>query len=199
MIRPFTIFGKLNQIRFSDRQWRELETASFRAEGQACPSCGARGCLLPFASYRRYLVELEQEKPVTVVLMVPRFRCASCGHTHAILSSCLVPYQSYSLRFILQVLRDYFLHLRTVGQLCEAYGIAPSTLYHWKKRFLAQKALWLGILDDLASMAADFLEELCTDTLCGFLARFGCSFLVRMPGRFPELPFLPPGRERTST
>lgn len=199
MIRPFTIFGKLNQIRFSDRQWRELETASFRAEGQPCPSCTARGCLVPFASYLRYLVGLERGAIVTSLLLIPRFRCTSCGHTHAILSSCLVPYQSYSLRFILQVLRDYFLHLRTVGQLCETYGIAPSTLYSWKTRFLSQKSLWLGILDNLVSMAADFLEELRTDTLCGFLVRFGCSFLVRMPCRFPELPFLPPGRERTST
>lgn len=146
MIRVFTVFCKLNQISFSDRQWLEKDLDGFCPDASgACPFCRAKGCLLKFACYDRYLIELKEGTPVAHEVRVHRYRCTSCGHTHAVLSSSLVPYRSYSLRFILQTLRCYFLHRKTVTALCEAAGISPSTLYEWKKLFLRQKSLWLGI------------------------------------------------------
>ena len=108
MIRPFTIFCKLNQISFSDRQWFEQEAGSLSHTDGVCPVCHAKACLSPFASYTRYLVEWKEDFPVTYEVTVQRYRCSSCGHTHAQLPSPLVPYSSYSLRFILLVLRDYY-------------------------------------------------------------------------------------------
>ena len=60
----------------------------------------------------------------------------------------LIPYSSYSLRFVLTVLEDYFLHVHTVEQICETYQIAHSTLYVFRNLFLSHKQLILGILND---------------------------------------------------
>lgn len=145
MIRLFTVFCKLNKISFSDKQWLEKDLDGFRPDSSsACPFCGAKGCQEEFAHYDRYLIELQKGEPVTHRVEISRYRCSSCGHTHALLSSGLVPYRSYSLRFILYFLRCYFLRSKTVALLCEAAGISPATLYEWKKLFLRQKALWLG-------------------------------------------------------
>ena len=101
MIRLFYVFGKLNQVRFSDRQWFEWESGKMMPWEQACPVCGAKGCMDTFDDYERYLVSWEDGGAVSRIITVERRQCASCGHTHAVLPSCLIPYKSYSLRFIL--------------------------------------------------------------------------------------------------
>lgn len=84
-----------------------------------------------------------------VSVTVQRYRCSSCVHTHALLPNPLVPYSAYSLRFILLVLRDCFLQSAYVQEICERAEISVSTLYRRKVLFLAHKALWLGIPEDL--------------------------------------------------
>lgn len=196
MIRLFTIFCKLNQISFSDRQWLEKELSGFYVCDGRCPFCGAKGCLEKFACYDRYLIELKEGEAATHRVRIPRYRCTSCGHTHAALSSCLVPYRSYSLRFILHVLRSYFLHQKTVDALCEDAGISPSTLYEWKKMFLRQKSLWLGALSDLEQSAASFLYGMDGKGLMSFHGRFRCSFLQCMPRTDVETP---PGKRKAGS
>ena len=112
----------------------------------------------PFAFCTRYLVEWVDGVPATNEVTVQRYQCSSCGGTHALLSSALVPYSSYSLRFILLVLRDYFLHRGCVQTICEHAGISVSTLYRWKSLFLVHKALWLGVLENLKLSAEAFLD-----------------------------------------
>lgn len=180
MIRLFTVFCKLNQISLSDRQWQEQDNLSLSSGLERCPLCQTKGSLYDFARYNRYLVELENCHPVTQVISVKRYRCSSCGRTHAVLSSTLVPYRSYSLRFILKILQDYFLRQKTVGQICAAAGIAVSTLYCLKALFLTQKAVWLGVLDDLSTPAATFIGGISGKSLRQFHQRFRCSFLERM-------------------
>lgn len=195
MIRVFTVFCKLNQISFSDRQWLEKDLDGFYpGTGGACPFCRAKGCLSKFACYDRYLIELKEGTPVAHEVRVPRYRCTSCGHTHALISCSLVPYRSYSLRFILQTLRCYFLHQKTTAALCEAAGISLSTLYEWKKLFLRQKSLWLGILSDMEEPAVHFLEGLSGKLLMDFHGVFLFSYLEHMQGTDGEGP---PGPCRT--
>lgn len=197
MIRVFTVFCKLNRISFSDRQWLKKDLAGFcSGTKDACPFCGAKGCLSKFACYDRYLVELREGTPATYRIRIPRYRCASCGHTHAVLSSSLVPYRSYSLRFILQILRCYFLHRKTVAALCEAAGISPSTLYEWMKLFLRQKSLWLGTLSDLEETTDSFLEGLSGKLLMDFHGAFLFSFLQHIPSTDGEAP---PGMCKTGS
>lgn len=199
MIRPFTVFCKLNQISFSDRQWFEREAESLNHTDGICPVCRAKSCLSPFASYTRYLVEWEDGGPVTHEVAVRRYQCSSCGHTHALLSSALVPYSSYSLRFILRVLRDYFLRTACVQELCVRAGISVSSLYRWKALFLTQKALWLEILEDLDTAEGTFLSGIDGSFLREFFRRFLFSFLQSLRGTSPDPPYRLLGQSHAST
>lgn len=177
MIRLFSVLCKLNQIRFSDRQWFEWESGKMLPPDHPCPHCQAKGCLEPFAHYERYLVEWDGTAPVCHDITVPRYVCQSCGRTHAGLPSCLVPYRSYALRFILIVLRDYFIRVSSVEQLCRKYAVSTSTLYRWIRLFQCQKALWLGVLEDGALCAGGFLAGLDGAFLQDFYQSFHFSFL----------------------
>lgn len=194
MIHSFTIFCKLNQISFSDRQWFELESGNLSHTDGVCPVCHTKACLSPFAFYTRYLVEWKGGAPVTHEITVQRYQCSSCGHTHALLSSALVPYSSYSLRFILVVLRACFLHRASVQAICEQAGISVSTLYRWKSLFLAHKALWLGVLKDLEASGESFLDGLDGALLKGFSLKFLFSFLQRPRSTVTDLPSGTPGQ-----
>lgn len=199
MIRPFTVFCKLNQITFSDRQWLEKEAGSLSHTDGVCPVCHAKASLSPFASYARYLVEWKDALPVTHEITVQRYQCSSCGHTHALLSSALVPYSSYSLRFILLVLREHFLGRACVQKVCERAGISVSTLYRWKALFLAHKALWLGILEDMGTPAEIFVDGMDGTFLQGFCRKFLFSFLQHPRGTSPDPPRKMPGQTSGST
>lgn len=113
--------------------------------------------------------------------------------------SPLVPYSSYSLRFILLVLRDYFLHRACVQKICEHAGISVSTLYRWKALFLAHKALWLGMLEDLKASAEAFLDGMDGTLLQGFCRKFLFSFLQRLRSASPDPPSGAPGQPSGST
>lgn len=147
-----------------------------------CPHCGAKHPKWTvMASYSRDLISYENGSTVTYSITVIRIICSSCGHTHAILPEIIIPYSSYSLIFILMVLRDYYLTHMTVQALCNKYMIATSTLYAWKRLFQIHKRLWLGILVDAATSALDFLATLPTagtsDDLAVFFLSHAQSFL----------------------
>lgn len=156
---------------------------------QPCPSCRAKGCLEIFAHYERYLVEWDGEKTVTHTLRVARYRCSCCRRTHAALPSCLVPYKSYSLRFLLTVVREYFIRRCCVEQICQKYGISVATLYRWVRLFLKQKSLWLGVLEDAVRLPTDFLDDMSGEILIAFHRTFFHSFFGRFYGKDRELPF----------
>lgn len=188
MIRLFTIFCKLNQITLSDRQWFEQDVKSICPVDCSCPFCGSAGCMDSFACYDRYLVEMERGIPISHTICIKRYQCTSCGHTHAALSSVLVPCCSYSLRFILTVLRCYFLHLKSVEGICTSYGIAVSTLYRWKQLFLQQKALWLGALENLLQEEVAFLDSLEGEHLKAFYTIYRLSLMECFHGISLKLP-----------
>lgn len=152
-----------------------------------------------FGSYERYLVEFRNGEPAAWSITVQRFQCSSCGHTHALLSSALVPYSSYSLRFILAVLRAYFLRTGTVAGICVKAGIAVSTLYRWKKWFFMHKQLLLGVLEDACQNSLGFLEGLSGDTLQGFYRSFRISFLQQPRRIAREQPLWDAGQHPAST
>ena len=194
MIRPFTVFCKLNQISFSDRQWLEKEAGSLSHTDGVCPVCHAKASLSPFGSYTRYLVEWKDSLPATHEVTVQRYLCSSCGHTHSLLSSALVPYSSYSLRFILLVLRAHFVGGSCVQKICERAGISVSTLYRWKALFLTHKALWMGVLEDMGRSAGTFMDSMDGAFLQEFINKFRFSFLQRRRGISPDPPRRPPDR-----
>ena len=178
MIRAFTIFCKLNFIKLSALEIFTIAMQDFSKDKLQtlvfpCPYCGAKHPhWSEFASYERDLISWEKGLPVTYRITVTRIICSSCGHTHAILPEIIIPYGSYSLIFILTVLRDYYLAHMTVQELCDKYMIATSTLYAWKRLFLIHKKLWLGILTDAATKSLTFLSSLLSPATSKDLATF---------------------------
>lgn len=186
MIRIFSIFCKLNQISLSDRQWVEKESESLSLSNRTCPVCHSQDSLSYFASYRRCLIERKNCRQVVQEIGIKRFRCHSCGHTHALISSALVPYSSYSLRFILLTLRDYFLGRSCVQHICDCAGIAVSTLYRWKKMFIRHRALWMATLENMITFGpAEFAERMDGRFLQSFCQTFLISFLQSRRGKHP--------------
>lgn len=147
-----------------------------------CPFCGAKHPTWSHhASYDRYLISYEKGITTTYTISITRLICSSCGHTHAILPEIIIPYGSYSLIFVLNVLRDYYLSQMTVHTLCDKYEISPSTLYAWKRLFLIHKKLWLGVLEDIYQSSLDLLSSLpslnTSSDLALFFERQANSFL----------------------
>ena len=182
MIRVFSLFCKLNLINLSAYDAFLRAMTVINIHDHPCPFCS---CAHPdwqkHASYERYLISYECGRSVTYIIVVIRYRCLSCGHTHAVLPEHLIPYSSYSLPFILAVLRDYYTRPVTVEILCSEYDISVSTLYAWHKLFLSHKKLWLGLLEDYISSPDTFVSELFPipsgQLLAGFYDSMRHSFL----------------------
>jgi len=181
MIRVFELFCKLNMINISAKDLFLQAMAEFQPHDHKCPFCSAEHPdWKKHAVYERYLISFESGRNVSYLITIVRYRCSSCGHTHAILPEFVIPYQSYSLLFILSVMRDYYIGSLTVADICEKYDIAVSTLYSWKELFLRHKKVWLGLLDDACTSSLQFLDSLFRNhlhTLKEFFLLAGVSFL----------------------
>jgi len=161
MIRAFTLFCKLNLIKLSAKQLFLQSMQDFSSHDLRCPHCGAKHPQWDYyASYERYLISFEHSESVCYVITITRLICSSCKRTHAVLPDILIPYGSYSLLFILNLLRDYFTGSLTVQELCDRYQVSVSTLYAWKRLFYTHKKLWLGVLDNSMTSALCFLSKI---------------------------------------
>jgi len=130
--------------------------------------------------YTRYLIDYD-DGAVDHNVTIKRVLCNVCETTHAVLADVIVPYKSYCIVFILRVLKEYF-HTRAVTAICRKYGIASSTLYAWRDRYLSHAALDLGAIVEAALQSgARWLtnaHDICrTGAPHNFYGRFGFSFL----------------------
>ena len=183
MIRKFSLFCKLIRIKTSSDSLFSSFMESYSHSLQECPSCHSKGNFIPHGSYWRNIIDFTNGKTTYHKISVRRFKCQSCGHTHAILPDIIVPYAQYSLFFLLRVLGEYFLHLKTVSEICHIYAITPSMLYRWKALFLCHRADWLPLLQRLETSSFSFLIQLCfqddfsSNFSLPFFKKTGISFL----------------------
>lgn len=100
------------------------------------------------SSYSRYLISIEHSKRVEHIVEIQRFRYRSdsLAATHSLSSDILIPFGSYTIRFVLFILRLYYKQDQNIRDLCCSYGISPSTLYDWKRLFEAHTSSYLTIL-----------------------------------------------------
>lgn len=191
MIRKFTLLCKLNLINNSDFHLFMNAQDSMSISSEICPSCGAKHLCSFHAFYNRDLIVIQNNAVVFHDVSISRVICSSCGHTHALLPDTLIPFGSYSLFFILKVLRLYFLQSYTIEKLCSLYSISISTLYAWVHLFNKQKALWLGVLSELETSSLSFLSMLMETSSfpMAFFHAFHVSFLQQYP--FTTLSHLP--------
>lgn len=182
MIRVFELFSKLNFINISAIDFFLQSMDQLNLNSHICPFCKTtHPDWVKHAVYERYLISFENNHSVTYTILVTRYRCSSCGHTHAILPELIIPYQSYSFLFIISVMRAYFTKALTVEKICKKYDISISTLYSWKKLFLKHKKIWLGILNDATTPTVLFLKSFAfldrLKQLKAFFLTAGVSFL----------------------
>ena len=158
--------------------------AGFRADMEVCPTCGQRGSCSVHAYYKRHLVDFVNGHVVCVQIRITRVICGSCGHTHAILSDTIVPYESHSLFFILRVLGEYSLRRMSIEKLCRRYDISLKTLYRWRDLFRKHQREWQGYLTAMETTLKQAIHAIASfDPFQKFASDFfnstGLSFLQR--------------------
>lgn len=159
MIRINGHLCKLNSLVFSDFYYFSLYQESIDVSSLTCPHCKSLGNCSFFASYDRFLISVEGEHRVDYTITIKRVLCSSCGKTHALLPDVLIPFGSYSLRFILHILQAYLLRKVPVSDFCEYWQISVSTLYDWIHTFMEHYELFFGILYRLNWICLDALHK----------------------------------------
>ncbi len=160
MIREKTLFCKLIRINKSSKFFFDGSMAHFIPGLAVCPCCGARGRCAIHAYYDRHIIDYCGGKRTKASLCVLRLKCSSCGHTHAVLPDVIIPYDSYGLLFILQVLAEYFLFHTPIERLCEKFGLSRVLFYKWLALWKSHKKEWLGLLADAETSDASFISTL---------------------------------------
>jgi hypothetical protein len=182
MIRLFTGLCKAMLGISTDKDLFLEATEGVSLYDQSCPHCGALGKLISYADYLRWLVQLKDGHIISQRIQVFRFKCKSCGTTHALLPDIIIPYSQYSLRFKICALIAYFERTSIVVSVCERFGIAVSTLYAWKALLLSHQELLLGLVASRKVPAFAFLCSLfgadnLSEHLRDFFGRHAFSFL----------------------
>ena len=109
-----------------DREW----------DTDVCPFCGAKQGFHRDGKYVRDLICYEKDHPVFHEVGIRCIKC-TCGHSNAVLASVIIPYSSYSLKFLLMLLYSILTgKYATVDDTCEHFGISTATYYRIYKRFL---------------------------------------------------------------
>lgn len=155
-----------------------------RPETETCPHCGCTGCLRIHAYYGRSLIDFVDGKPVEHSLTVTRLICSQCkkSSTHAVLPDPIIPYCRHSLFFILRVLAEHALRIRSIETICDIYAISIDTFYRWQKLFEEHRPLWQGLLTAIETSLKDAILLLVrkipfSDFAASFFRTTGFSFL----------------------
>lgn len=67
------------------------------------------------------------------------------------------------------------------------YGITISMLYRWMHLFQQQKALWLGVLENISVLAVPFIDSMNGIFLKDFFLAFCFAYLESLHGTDPEM------------
>ncbi len=179
MIRVFHTFGKSFLSCNSDLRRFYAVYDNINIHSLTCPHCRAKFNCTFFSAYSRNIITFENGLNTCHTVSITRVICNSCNHTHAILPDHLIPFGSYTLSFVLKVLRAYFLGSKTITSLCDFFQISISTLYDWIKLFKEQKHIWLGILNDAITSPLKFIDDVlgCIISVSSFYQITNTSFM----------------------
>ena len=160
MIRKNLINCNLIREKSSTKSLFDSCMKSFNICEEECPHCHRKGECHIHAYYYRFAIDFISAHPVVHRLRILRVICSCCGHTHAILPDPIIPYDSYSLFFILRTLADYFLHSGTISSICDRFCITPMQLYRWKALYQDHRREWQGLLRSVEQDLLQSLKEL---------------------------------------
>ena len=124
-------------------------------EINSCPYCGAKKeAFHKDGTYKRDFICYESGLPIHHKITICCVECGSCNHSHALEPSVIVPYSSFSIGFLLNVIYAKLTNrFSTIDELCNHFDISISTYYRIYKRFLTDSIL-LKRLSDIS----DFLS-----------------------------------------
>lgn len=186
MIRKNTIKSKLISVLFlslkhADRLYSQFDKPC-HAGMETCPVCGTIGGCTEHESYNRTAIDFVSGDVCPRLIWVTRVKCASCGHTHALLFDPVIPYMRYSLLFVLHVLYARFCQGLSLSSIYASFGICARTLYRWIKVFECHSSEWLGRLRVAERGASGSLKALLekepyADFAVAFFRKTNLSFL----------------------
>ena len=178
MIRVKAILCKLNSLNLSDKSLINSYYSKFTPSDYSCPHCGGTGHFTYHSAYSRTMISFIASKRIESVVNIPRVIC-QCGHTHALLPDFLIPYGSYSLRFILIILQLFMSRHCNVADFCDKWQISISTIYHWKHLFIDHYNLWFSILNKISTLKPEAFKIIQRIAMLPalFFKRFNFSFL----------------------
>lgn len=173
MIRKNLLNCNLIQLKNLTKSLFNGFMVSFQPETEVCSFCNCKGRCRIHGYYERSIIDFSDGSVIYNSIHIPRVLCTGCRHTHAILPDPIIPYSTYSLLFILQVLNTYFNHSLTIVVLCERFQIVPAMLYRWIKLFRKHRQEWQGILSFQEQSDASFLSDLFRNSpYCSFASSF---------------------------
>ena len=154
-----SVFGALCTIKHTDLELYNAAISSFDMTGY-----------IRIGSYQRDLITYHGGKSVCLHISIIRVRIKGnmSRHTHAILPDILVPYSSYSIRFILSVIYLFNHRNCTSSALADRLFLSRSTINTWLRLYADHISKWLG---SFATSVPDFLRL--------FLSETGHPFLMR--------------------
>lgn len=150
------------------------------SELKHCPICHAPvEAFHKDGSYERHFISYEKEAVASYRITIQCVECSSCGHSHALEPSVIVPYCSYSIGFLLHLLYAKLTGIfPTVEALCSHFDISISTYYRIYKRFLEDSFLMKQIMETIGILS---FRESCRlkfhALLAGYFKCSGRSFL----------------------
>lgn len=160
MIRKNLLNCNLIRIKSSTKTLFDCCMNSFKIHKEECMHCHRKGECRIHAYYDRFAIDFIDGHPVVHQLRILRVMCSCCGHTHAILPDPIIPYDSYSLFFILRVLAEYYIHSATINAICDRFCITPMQLYRWKALYHNHRREWQGLLKSVQQDLLSSLKEL---------------------------------------
>ena len=123
-----SLYHSLASLRISDADLVRHALKSLSPKRMRCTSCGRVGNLKPCSHYNRYCIHAVNGRRIEETVSIPLLVCSGCGASHAVLPNTLIPFGSYSVRFVLTVLHAFASRRCTVTDFCDQWQLSQSTI-----------------------------------------------------------------------
>lgn len=101
-----------------------------------CPKCGAKASMTRHAYYERNVISIINAIMIYTILKILRVKCTSCGSTHAILPSDIIPYKQFDYLSFITILENYFYDAQSGYELSTKFNVSFQTIYSFINTFL---------------------------------------------------------------
>jgi len=91
------------------------------------------------AYYKRNVISIINAVMIYTILKILRVKCTSCGSTHAILPSDIIPYKQFDYLSFMTILENYFYFDQSGYELSNKFNVSYQTIYSFINTFLIFK------------------------------------------------------------